>query len=213
VFAAGTDGRVQVVWSEFLGQGSETGFAFVFHPGRVIGAAKPTTGTIVFLEESRVRAKPRSGLSSRLFHKDTTLDPGMLEEAKVATRSTYLVTDPEEARRIAAQLGIDLSGLPTDGEKLAHLVSQPVIGPRLSDLANVLQDLEAAKVFDLAAEDVSRIEILRPSPEVPGRIVIRTARQIEVINVNHAPVPAEDPIPVLIPRFEEFAPARVVRSV
>jgi len=209
MFPAGTQGPVHVVWSEFLGQGSEKGFAFVFHSDRLTGAAKPTTGTMVLLSESIVKRKTHSSLGSRLLHKDATPAAGTFGESKVMKESTYVVTDPEEARRIAAELGVDLGAFP--GEKLAPVVNPPATTTLLSNLATVLHDLDASKVFEIAAEDVSRVEIVGPTPESPGRIVIRTPREIQVVNVSRAPVAGEDPIPVLIPRFEEFAPARVVR--
>jgi hypothetical protein len=71
--------------------------------------------------------------------------------------------------------------------------------------------LEAAKVFELTADQVQRIEIVPPVGSVPGRIVIRTSQGVQVVNVATPAVPAEDPIPALLPRFEELAPGRVFR--
>ena len=75
-----------------------------------------------------------------------------------------------------------------------------------------IDDLEAAKVFEVSSDEVERIEVVAPTSSAPGRIAIHTARGVEAINVTQPPIPSEDPLPALLPRLEEFAPGRVVRQ-
>lgn len=262
--AVGGGEPVQIVWSHYLGQGSEAGFAFVFRPGRLIGAGQRTTATVVLGISSLLQTETQPALwatfrqdqptSSRdLRVKDELKDFFGISKPEKAVRfekSTTVVSvtkDPDEIRRIAAELGINPDTLtlppasrpsPVASPDSGHPPGPPV-GPDSPtstpdrrwvalDSAKPMGDfwttlafeaaaarlvglLEAAKVFELTADQIQRIEIVPPVGSVPGRIVIRTSQDVQVVNVVTPAVPAEDPIPPLLPRFEELAPGRVVR--
>ena len=77
--------------------------------------------------------------------------------------------------------------------------------------ARLLAHLEGGRIFEYTADTIERVEVVAPAASAPGRIVIRTPQGVQVVNVTPPAVPAEDPIPALLPRFEELAPGRVVR--
>ena len=279
----GTQDFVHLVWSPFLGQGSETGFAFIFRPGRLIGVAKPTNVTVVLSEDIRgasIDASVKGGF--HLLHLDTENLPGKDSETMALDRFTIVSMDPKpmrrkfaflgrrlketyltgpakppapeledpekvrqvlaqkgveidhdllvgmtplvwrnpgEAQRAFAELGIDLEhGLLSGSEKVVFLkgiregVGFPDVVRSLMALhpPGTIDDLEAAKVFEVSSDEVERIEVVAPTSSAPGRIAIHTARGVEAINVTQPPIPSEDPLPALLPRLEEFAPGRVL---
>src|SRR2546425_3330876 len=130
--ALGGEESVQIVWSHCLGQGSETGFAFLFRPDRLSGAAKATKETLVLIVSSGAQLRIRLPRKS-LFHRDprapseVPMTPEMVREifgpkgmetlrptgisARIVAKETVVTRDPVEVRRIAEQLGVDLDEL------------------------------------------------------------------------------------------------------
>ncbi len=76
--------------------------------------------------------------------------------------------------------------------------------------AEIIAELEQAKVFEIPAEEIDGIEVNRPDPSGWGTIVIRARRGVEVVNVAPPLSNEEDILAKLVPFLEEFAPGRVV---
>ena len=241
-----------IIWSPYLGQGSEAGFAFIFRPGRLAGSARRTTETVIFESRTRPGGNPRTPLRS-LFHRDRPaargdmegvvirariVDPWKVDEIAKSGRpkpfvvksdtSTFVTKDPDEARRIAIEFGIDIGTLRRPGDSRVPEGTAPGggssgenpggegdpgggSGPGIPlSPAGLLAYLEGARVFDYPADAIEGIEVVPPAASAPGRIVIRTPQGVQVVNVAPPAFPAEDPIPALVPRFEMLAPGRVV---
>ncbi len=194
--AVGPADFARVVWSPALALGSTGGFAFLLRPGRLIGALKPATFTVIL---------------TTLGH--TATEPGKTTvKGTVVQRREFLTTDREEARRFIESLGADPGILESPGTaqvvRRGPLPPGPPPGPSPRDL---VRDLEAAKVFEIPVEEVDGIEVSRPDPSDWGRVVIRARRGVQVVNVAPPAPGGEDILKSLVPVLEEFLPGRVVR--
>lgn len=194
---------VQVVWSPALALGSTTGVALLLRPGRLIGALKPTTATVVLTIGGHAGPVPGGPI------RETQVRTIIRQES---VTKQFVSKDPEEARRYLASMGLDLNVLKGSASTTIAQTGPPPPGATVMPRpAEMIAELERAKIFEIPAEEIDGIEVNRPDPSGWGTLVIRARRGVEVVNVA-PPLPnEEDILTKLVPILEGFAPGRVVR--